>query len=203
MKKEKSITDLINLSKLEKKKTNQGKNAEPKKRIKAESRKMKRKTIRPNNSRFISPFECLQSILKKYDANVPDNIHLMCISFILKCTEENIIQGNSCADIMTNHIFTKRKKRKNNKNNEMDGQEMVMHELEDNVAYHLQCEEQLPLFGLVLDPRQCMLKNSMDKQFTIKLFNFNSEEVILHPNTNICKIFIYALKRSTMEHQGN
>ena len=99
-------------------------------------------------------------------------------------------------NVLTNHIFIKRKKRKmiilKRKKTSRD-------DLEDDLTYHLQCEERLPLCGLVLDPRQTMLKYSMGKQFSIKIFNFNSEDVLLPQNTNICKIFIYILKKDNID----
>ena len=42
------------------------------------------------------------------------------------------------------------------------------------------------------------LRYSMGKQFSIK-FNFNSEDVLLPQNTNICKIFIYILKKDNVD----
>ena len=164
---------------------------------KSEKMKTRRKPIKPKNVSFISPFECLHNIVKKYDTYETENIHYMCISFILKNVNESVIMGHSCADVDTNHIFTHVKKKRRqvkNDNSEKEKDQLKIHDLENQLSYHLQCEEYLPLYGLVLDPRQCQLRDVIDKQFSVKIFNFNSEQITLPPNTNICKIFIYAMK---------
>ena len=43
--------------------------------------------IRPKNARFISPFDCLYSVAKKYDSYASENTHCMCISFILRSVQ--------------------------------------------------------------------------------------------------------------------
>ena len=175
MKGEKKVTSLIKLSESEK-------------------YKKKRRSIRPKDCVFISPFECLNGIVKKYNTPLVD-MRSMCISFILKSTNEIIIKGNSSAEVLTNHIFTKRKKGKKEANVEISGQEMVLNELESQLAYHLTNEGQLPLFGIILDPRQSQLQHKMDNQFCVNLFNFNSNDFKLHANSIICKIFIYVLEK--------
>ena len=159
---------------------------------------MKRKAIRPKDCAYISPFDCLNAIVKKYDTPIADNINSMCISFILKNTEEINIKANSSAEVVSNYVFTKRKKTKNNikkgKVCELKSwNEAAMNDLESQLAYHLTSEAQLPLLGLTLDPRQSLLKLQLEKQFVVHLFNFNSEDVTIHANSNICKIYIYAL----------
>ena len=79
---------------------------------KSEKMKTRRKPIKPKNVSFISPFECLHNIVKKYDTYETENIHYMCISFILKNVNESVIMGHSCADVDTNHIFTHVKKKR-------------------------------------------------------------------------------------------
>ena len=178
MRGEGSISELINLSESERK-------------------KMKRRSIRPKDCAYISPLDCLKDLVKKYDTHVADNIHLMCVSFVLKNTNELNIKGYSSAEVLTNHIFTKRKKRKSKTKKDISRQEDEMNGLEDQLGYHLTNEGQLPMFGLVLDPRQAKLTQKMEKQFVVNLFNFNSEDIVLYPNTNICKIYIYVLERQT------
>lgn len=181
MKGEKSVSSLIKLSESGKK-------------------KMKRRAIKPKDCAFISPFECLNGIVKKYDTPIFD-MSSMCISFILKSTDEINIKGNSSAEIMTNHIFTKRRKRKRKKEDsgELTAQERELNEVESQLAYHLTNEGQLPLLGIFLDPRQSQLKHKMDKQFSIKLFNFNSEDFKIQSNSIICKIYIYVLEKEQQE----
>ena len=193
---EECITKLINMADFEKKKKSRNQKQKLPRSVKdANISRIRRKSIRPKNAGFISPFDCLYSIAKKYDSYTSENIHYMCISFILRSAEEITIKASSAVDVLTNHIFTKRKKRKNDNSKEKTNRD----DLEDDLTYHLQCEERLPLCGMVLDPRQTMLKYSMGKQFSIKIFNFNSEDVLLPQNTNICKIFIYILKRENVE----
>ena len=118
----------------------------------------------------------------------------MCISFILKNTNEISIKGNTCAEIMTDHIFIKKRGKTNSIKKETITEQTIMDELEDQLVYHLINEGYLPMFGLVLDPREMQLNNKLEKQFAVNIFNFNSEDVVLHPNTNICKIYIYISK---------
>ena len=56
-------------------------------------------------------------------------------------------------NVLTNHIFIKQKKEKNDNSKEKTSRD----DLEDDLTHHLQCEEPLPLCRLVLDPRQTML----------------------------------------------
>ena len=193
---EECITRMIDMADFEKKKTSKKQKQKMQRSVKgANISRIRRKPIRPKNAGFISPFDCLYSVAKKYDSYASENIHYMCISFILRSVEETAIKANSVVNVLTNHIFIKRKKRKNDNSKEKTSRD----DLEDDLTYHLQCEERLPLCGLVLDPRQTMLKYSMGKQFSIKIFNFNSEDVLLPQNTNICKIFIYILKKDNIE----
>jgi len=177
------VTKMINLSNERKKKL---------KRTNNDVGSNTRKSINLRKAGFISPFDCLFNMSKAYDTNQSeksDHIHYMCISFILRSVEESIIEPDSSVDILTNHVFTKRKKRKNSANEDWKDQ------LQDCLVYHLQCEESLPLIGLSLDPRQNSMKSKMEKQFFIKIFNFNSETITLPKNSNICKIFVYILKK--------
>ena len=68
---------------------------------KSEKMKTRRKPIKPKNVSFISPFECLHNIVKKYDTYETENIHYMCISFILKNVNESVIMGHSCVWMLT------------------------------------------------------------------------------------------------------
>ena len=199
---EKSITDLVNFSQAEKKKKNKRKVDSIKlsdQKTVAKKRALKRQAIVPNECMFISsPLDCLNTVLKKNEAHEAD-IHSMCISFILKNISEISIKGNSSVEIQTNHIFKKYRIRKNNKKMGVNCKKKLMEDLDRQLGYHLTVEGHLAKFGLVLDPRQSMFQNNMDKQFIVNIFNFNSEDVILPPKTNICKIYFYVLKNQAQE----
>ena len=184
MKGEKDVKELINLSKHD----NKGKKTA---KIQKQKTMTRKKKSRINKSGYICPIDCLQNIVKKYEEYSLDNIHYMCISFILRNTEEVVIKADTFANVATNHTFVKRKKK------DMSGTGYLLREIEENLSYHLQAENQIPVVGLVTDPRQCQMRQHFGEQFTVKIFNFNSEDVILHPNTNICKIYIYSLKQAT------
>ena len=97
----------------EKKKTSKKQKQKMQRSVKgANISRIRRKPIRPKNAGFISPFDCLYSVAKKYDSYASENIHYMCISFILRSVEETAIKANSVVNVLTNHIFIKRKKRK-------------------------------------------------------------------------------------------
>ena len=181
---EKNITDLLDLSKCE--------------RRKPKGEGIRRKAIKPKGCVFISPFDCLNTLVKKYNTPQPDSINQMCISFILKNINEVSIKGNTCAEIMTDHIFIKKRGKRSDIKRETSPEQTFMGDLEEQLSYHVTNEGYLPMFGLVLDPREMQLSQKMEKQFFVKIFNFNSEEVVLHSNTHICKIYIYISKKSAI-----
>ena len=110
---EECITRMIDMADFEKKKTSKKQKQKMQRSVKgANISRIRRKPIRPKNAGFISPFDCLYSVAKKYDSYASENIHYMCISFILRSVEETAIKANSVVNVLTNHIFIKRKKRK-------------------------------------------------------------------------------------------
>ena len=110
---EECITKMIDMADFEKKKTSKKQKQKMRRSVKgANISRIRRKPIRPKNAGFISPFDCLYSVAKKYDSYASENIHYMCISFILRSVEETAIKANSVVNVLTNHIFIKRKKRK-------------------------------------------------------------------------------------------
>ena len=110
---EECITKMMDMADFEIKKTSKKQKQKMRGSVKgANISRIRRKPIRPKNAGFISPFDCLYSVAKKYDSYASENIHYMCISFILRSVEETAIKANSVVNVLTNHIFIKRKKRK-------------------------------------------------------------------------------------------
>ena len=89
---EECITRMIDMADFEKKKTSKKQKQKMQRSVKgANISRIRRKPIRPKNAGFISPFDCLYSVAKKFDSYASENIHYMCISFIANLSSFLII----------------------------------------------------------------------------------------------------------------